>query len=275
GGGTVEKKKQTTDLEKLGGLAKIMPITFVTFLIASLAISGVPPFNGFASKWMIYQGIIKTAQTNSYLWVIWLTAAMFGSALTLASFMKLIHSIFLGQTCGGNTGPKLQESTPLMWVPQIILALLCIIFGVFAYRVPLRTFILPSLRQDVAFYGIWNTNLATILIITGIIIGVIIYFLGTITKTRKTDVFVGGEILKEHPDMRVSGAEFYNTIQNIGFFKTMYLLAEKKIFDVYEMGAKITFGVTAVLRFVHNGILPTYLSWCLLGTGILFYILLK
>ena len=52
-GGAVEKKVGTTDLGRLGGLSRFMPISFVTCLIASLAISGVPPFNGFFSKWMI------------------------------------------------------------------------------------------------------------------------------------------------------------------------------------------------------------------------------
>ncbi|HIE43738.1 MAG TPA: hypothetical protein EYP78_02945, partial [Candidatus Omnitrophica bacterium] len=96
-GGSVEKKAGTTDLGKLGGYAKSMPITFVTFLIASFAISGVPPFNGFASKWMIYQGLVELGKSGSGLWIIWLLSAMFGSALTLASFMKAVHAVFLGQ----------------------------------------------------------------------------------------------------------------------------------------------------------------------------------
>ena len=95
--GAVEKKTGTTDLDKLGGLSKTMPVVYVAFLIASLAISGVPPLNGFASKWMIYQGIIETGRQGSHLWILWLMAAMFGSALTLASFMKLVHAVFLGQ----------------------------------------------------------------------------------------------------------------------------------------------------------------------------------
>ena len=74
-----------------------MPVTFGTFLVAALAISGVPPLNGFASKWMIYQGIIESARGGGHLWVLWLVAAMFGSALTLASFMKVVHAVFLGQ----------------------------------------------------------------------------------------------------------------------------------------------------------------------------------
>jgi formate hydrogenlyase subunit 3/multisubunit Na+/H+ antiporter MnhD subunit len=94
--GSVERSTGTTDVDSLGGLSKTMPFTFIATLIAAFSFSGVPPFNGFFSKWMIYQGIVNTASTNN-LWIIWLTAAMFGSALTLASFIKLLYSVFLGQ----------------------------------------------------------------------------------------------------------------------------------------------------------------------------------
>jgi NADH:ubiquinone oxidoreductase subunit 5 (subunit L)/multisubunit Na+/H+ antiporter MnhA subunit len=286
-GGAVEKEAGTTDLEKLGGFAKVMPITFITFLIASLAISGIPPFNGFASKWMIYQGIIKTASNGSHLWIIWLIAAMFGSSLTLASFMKLIHTVFLGQPVnvqylldqtsmkGRVMNNKPREASPTMWIPQVFLAVLCVIFGIFAYRIPLKMFIFPSLEGKVEFFGIWNASLATILIIVGIIVGVIIYLLGTITKTRETEAFIGGEILEKQPNMRVSGTEFYNTIKDIAPLDAIYRLAERKLFDVYHLGSTITFGFNKILSYLHNGILLTYLSWCLLGMIILFYILLR
>ena len=286
-GGAVEKEAGTTDLEKLGGFAKGMPITFITFLIASLAISGIPPFNGFASKWMVYQGIIKTASNGSHLWIIWLIAAMFGSALTLASFMKLIHAIFLGQPVnvqylldqtsmkGRVMNNKPREASPTMWIPQVFLAVLCVIFGVFAYKIPLKMFIFPSLEGKVEFFGIWNASLATILIIVGIIVGVIIYLLGTITKARETEAFIGGEILEKQPNMRISGTEFYNTIKEITPLDAIYRLAERKVFDIYHLGSIITFGFNKILSYLHNGILPTYLSWCLLGMIILFYILLR
>lgn len=277
GGGAVEKKAGTTDLGKLGGLAKAMPITFVTFLIASLAISGVPPFNGFVSKWMIYQSIINTAGSGGYLWVVWLIAALFGSILTLASFMKLIHAIFLGQPSREQKvlSSKRSETAPTMWIPQAFLALLCVIFGVFAYQIPLKMFILPSLGGEVEFLGIWNASLATVLIIAGIVIGMIIYLLGKAAKTRETESFIGGEFLEKHPEMRVSGNEFYNTIQEMGVLKTIYGLAKKKVFDFYDVGRGIAFVFVRILRYIHNGVLPTYMAWCLLGMTIIFYILLR
>jgi len=276
-GGAVEKRTGTTELEKLGGFAKIMPISFITFLIAAFAISGVPPFNGFVSKWMVYQGVIKSASTGSNLWVIWLIAAIFGSALTLASFMKAVHAVFLGQPSDETKvlNHHTKEASPVMWIPQAFLALLCVIFGVFAYRLPLKMFISPSIGQDVAYLGIWNTNLATALLLTGIIIGIIIYLFGKISEAREAEIFVGGETLKEEPQMRISGTGFYNTIQDLGILKNIYALAKNKVFDLYSVCRRITFGFNHILRYIHNGILPTYLAWCLLGMGVLFWILLR
>lgn len=275
--GAVEKRAGTSNLDKLGGLVKVMPVTFIIFLIASLAISGVPPFNGFASKWMIYQGIIETAKQNPYLWIFWLVAAMFGSALTLASFMKLIHAVFLGKP-SQDRQPKSntrQEVSSILLIPMGILALLCVVFGVFAYRVPLSLFIFPSLKTSIEFSGVWNAGLATLLIIIGIGIGCIIYLFGTKVANRETDIFVGGEDAQKIPEMRLSGTEFYNTIKDIPFFKIIYWLAERKVFDMYEVGVKITFGFNKILRYIHNGVLSTYLSWCLLGMLVIFYILMR
>ncbi len=99
--------------------------------------------------------------------------------------------------------------------------------------------------------------------------------MGTIRKTRETEAFIGGEILEEQLNMRVSGSEFYNTIKDITPLNTIYRLAERKVFDIYDIGTKITFGFNKILSYLHNGILLTYLAWCFLGMMILFYILLR
>jgi len=273
--GAVEKDAGTTDLDKLGGLAKIMPITFFAFLIAAFAISGVPPFNGFVSKWMIYQGIIETAKAGGHLWVIWLVAATFGSALTLASFMKLIHAVFLGQPSKRPNTDEEKAVGSTMLAPMITLATLCIVFGIFAYKIPLRMFIFPSLGTSVKFSGTWDAGIATVLVLAGIGVGFIIYLLGSALKIRQTEPFVGGASVKSNPDMRVSGTEFYNTIQEIGILKFIYKLAHKKFFDIYNVGTGLTLGFNKVLRYIHNGILPTYMAWCLLGMTVLFVYLLK
>ena len=75
--------------------------------------------------------------------------------------------------------------------------------------------------------------------------------------------------------MRVSGTEFYRTIQEMAVLKPLYHLAERKVFDLYEAGTKAVLWCYGIFRYLHHGVLPTYLAWCLLGMLILFYILLK
>lgn len=79
----------TKDLDKMGGLSRKMPLTTAMFFIAAAAISGIPPFNGFVSKLMIYQ-------SSFAIHPILPTVAIVTSILTLASFVKVFQSAFLG-----------------------------------------------------------------------------------------------------------------------------------------------------------------------------------
>ena len=273
GGGAVEKSAGTTALENLGGLARSMPVTFGTFFVASLAISGVPPLNGFASKWMIYQGIIESGRGGGRLWVLWLVAAMFGSALTLASFMKVVHAVFLGQP-SGDRNLQSRETGPAMWIPSVALAVLCVVFGVWAVPIPLRLFIFPSLGYAPSFPGIWSAGLATALILVGLGLGFLMYLAGNGMVCRETEIFVGGETVKDHPDMRVSGTEFYRTIRTMRGLRTLYDWAEGRRLDPYDIGIAVTGVFTTGLQRLHTGILPTYVTWCLLGAMVLFFLLL-
>lgn len=269
--GAVEKETGTTDLDSLGGLARYMPISFLCCLVGALAISGVPPFNGFMSKWMIYQGIIESAKTGDKLWVIWLVAAMFGSALTLASFTKLLHAVFLGQK--GTYSKKIKEVAASMWIPMVILASLCIIFGVFAFVIPLKYLIAPSIESDISYLGLWQPGWATIFILIGLAIGLLIYLMGNVKNVRTAEPFIGGETLPN--EERPTGTEFYNTISDIPVLGRIYAMAKNGMFDVYELGRRATFGLTGALQYLHNGVLPTYLGWCLIGMLVLFMILLR
>ena len=301
--GSVEKKTGTTELDKLGGLSKAMPLTFFATIIAALSISGVPPFNGFFSKWMIYQGLIQ--QMADGRWqvavVFFLVAAMFGSALTLASFIKVIHSVFLGQSKNSKTQELKDEVNWTMWFPTVILAFLCVLFGVFAYQIPLKYFIFPSLNLNLnlnLFSGFWQPELATLLIIAGIILGLIIYLLGTIKNIRKAPTYIYGEdpeIFKEG----FSGTEFYLTISDAKPFSIIYKKAEQRFFDFYNWAIDLVKAIADCIfvcidRVIENmyigfdrltkivskftselqgGFLHIYLYWSLFGLVILLFIL--
>jgi formate hydrogenlyase subunit 3/multisubunit Na+/H+ antiporter MnhD subunit len=272
-GGAVEQATGTAELDKLGGLAKKMPITFVTCLVAALSISGIPPFNGFGSKWMIYQGVIETSGATS-LWPIWLTCAMFGSALTLASFVKLIHSIFLSRL--PDKLKDVKEVSPLMTVPMVVLALLCVFFGVF-YHVPLKLFIYPALgiEPGSAIFGTWMSGLSTILLIIGIGLGLLIWLFAKLSKNVRTvPTWTCGEV-QSNESMRISGTHFYKTVSRMGGLKQLYSGQEKGYFDPYDQGGKAGFGLTGFLKWLHSGVLPIYLTWVVLGLLIIIFVICK
>lgn len=281
--GAVEKNAGTTDLDKLGGLARAMPLTFASCFVAALAISGVPPLNGFASKWMIYQGIIESGRGGGHLWVIWLAAAMLGSALTLASFVKVLHATFLCKPSAELKTKKIREVGASMWLPMVGLAVLCVLFGVFAYNLPLRNLIFPAVGGGVKFLGAWNAGLATVMLFAGYVIGLVIYFLTTARKARECETYIGGEIMTEiyisgeaisgSRNVEVTGVDFYQTIEDMVPFRGIYTAARRKLFDLYDVGTGVIFYFVEALRNAHTGRLPLYLTWFLAGFLMLLWLL--
>jgi formate hydrogenlyase subunit 3/multisubunit Na+/H+ antiporter MnhD subunit len=280
--GAVEARTGETKLAKLGGLARYMPITFTATFISAMAISGIPPLNGFASKWLVYQGLVQNSQTNGYS-IFFLLVAMFGSVLTLASFLKVLHSVFLGEK--PKELAKTKEAGLGMLVPMIILSVLCIGLGVFA-QIPIRYLFNAVFGYEIAGLGFWNPGLATILMLAGVVIGVIVYLLSRTKKTRQADVFIGGELISAEtsavmtlPDggqtmtsvidineAAVPGTAFYDSIKKVPLIDDTYRVADTKFFDVYEQLKKVTGIAIRAFKKLHDGLLHTYLGWIFLGT---------
>jgi len=270
--GSVEKRTGKEYLEEVGGLSKAMPLTFVTALICAMSISGVPPFNGFASKWLIYQGIIEFGEgigPANKVWMVWLILAVFGSALTLASFIKFISGIYLGRLKAELKGAR--EVSILMWFPEIIIALTCLGFGIFATKYVIPNLITP-LSGDFQYEGVWASNIITALIIITIILGFIIYLLGRVKRFRTTEGFMGGELLEEKVDF--SSIEFYKTINSFKPFAFFYRNAEKRNFDIYDNSKNIILNINKLFSNCHAGILPLYMLWVILGLIIIVIILI-
>ena len=120
--GAVLYRVGTTDLNKVSGLGKKMPFTAVMFFIGAAAISGIPPFNGFASKWILYQ---STSETQIPIITI---VELIVSVLTLASFIKVGHSVFFGAE--REELKEVKEIPFTMKLPMGILALICFVFGI-------------------------------------------------------------------------------------------------------------------------------------------------
>ncbi|HYW68159.1 MAG TPA: proton-conducting transporter membrane subunit, partial [bacterium] len=280
--GSIEKQAGTTEISKLGGLARAMPITFAACAIAAFAISGVPPFNGFVSKWMVYSGLVELGSRGFSAYWIFLVAALFGSALTLASFVKVLYSGFLGQRPSALA--KVREARWPMTVPMIVLAGLCIVFGVWA-KFPIDTFINPIIHGSVTTsaggsldgaMGFWDPGVATGLLILGILVGLGIFGLGKLTTRRTGHIFIGGTKPPEQLDaMHVVGTGFYNTIKETKGLRGAFANAEQRVFDVYEVGGRIGNVFVQGFRSMHNGVLSTYLAWSVIGLGAIVFALLS
>ncbi|MBV9691240.1 MAG: NADH-quinone oxidoreductase subunit L [Ktedonobacteraceae bacterium] len=115
------------DIRQMGGLRRRLPITFWTFLIAALAISGIPPLAGFWSKDEILSSLLAQATTTGNLWfyILW-GAGLLTAGLTAFYMFRLLLGIFMGNYRGGD---YVHEAPPVMTVPLIILAVLSVIGG--------------------------------------------------------------------------------------------------------------------------------------------------
>jgi len=275
-GGAVEEATGTAELDELGGLGRKMPLTFVACLIAALSISGIPPLNGFASKWMVYQGVVQMGTTRTgteaALWPLWLVAAMFGSALTLASFVKILHSVFLSRLPDRLKGAR--EVTALQTFPMLVLASLCVLFGIF-YTVPLYQFILPALgisADSEIFIGAWNSQLATGLLLAGMGVGVGVLAVSAFRKkVREVPTWTCGEI-QPNDEMIIPGTHFYKTVSSMGGLRQMYRGQENGHFDLYNQSGRAGLALTGILKWMHSGILPVYLTWVMLGLLLVLFV---
>jgi formate hydrogenlyase subunit 3/multisubunit Na+/H+ antiporter MnhD subunit len=270
--GAVERQTGKSDLGDLGGLAKAMPLTFIATLIFAMSISGVPPFNGFASKWMIYQGIIDFGAGQgvaSSLWIVWLGLAVLGSALTLASFIKFIGGIFLGRE--ENLASRVKEVPMLMWLPMTVLALFCIVFGVFATGWVVPKLFMPF-TGTFEFSGLWDSSFVSLLVLISIVAGILVYVATGIKKYRRQDSFIGGETMQDRAAYPTP--EFYKTFTEFGFVSRIYRKAEEKAFDIYDLSRKAILWLSKGLSNAHTGVLPSYVLWVCAGLIIMLLIMI-
>jgi hydrogenase-4 component B len=102
GAGAVLRATGLRDLNRLGGLARAMPVTALAFGIGAAAISGLPPLNGFASEWLVFQGLFGTAASGAvpeparFAAAATIGALALTTALAVACFVKVTGITFLG-----------------------------------------------------------------------------------------------------------------------------------------------------------------------------------
>lgn len=272
----------TTYLEDLGGLAKKMPQTAALFMVGALSISGIPPFNGFASKWMIYQATFeKAALTGSIGYALVTVIAVVTSVLTLASFIKVGQSVFFGQL------PLKYENvkeTPLsMRIPMWIMAALCFLTGVFP-NLMLKYLIIPATNaianvtayidsamgagyaaanlQDPSFFiesssylGTWNPTAWLILFVVVFAAVCLVALLGRGSKGARTeavddkhDIYFGGE---KNSFSHVASADlFWGFKHNFRHYLGFVSKAHSGVVNDYVTWGVVMLAVVIVCSFV-------------------------
>ncbi len=111
----------TSDLDRLGGLITRMPLSYVTLLMGIIGLAGLPPMNGFVSKWMVYKSLLEAKQP------LLLALAFVATLGTILSVYKLIHNIFLGQLRQEHW--ETREAPLSMTLPMLTLGAICFVTG--------------------------------------------------------------------------------------------------------------------------------------------------
>lgn len=234
-GGSVEKQTGTTDLNDLGGLGKKMPITFICFLITAASISGVPPFNGFFSKELVFDSALLSGK-------IFYIIAVAGAFFTAASFLKLGHAAFLGKSTKDHSNVK--EVPWAMLLPMIIIALGCIIFGVYN-TLPLDKLIQPVLGEKLhghSFSGLPHDWTLAYISVAVLLLAFLNHLYG-VSKTKR-------------------GLGAVDHIHYAPGLVTIYHWAEKRFFDPYNIGMFFVNIAAKIFWAIDRGIDWFYDKFC-------------
>jgi NADH-quinone oxidoreductase subunit L len=279
-GGAVERQAGTADLNKLGGLARKMPVTFACFAVAALSISGVPPFNGFFSKEMVYDGALESGRWGT----VFYGAALLGSVLTAASFLKLGHAAYFGKRDPSHEGVK--EAPIVMLLPMIAIAGTCVLFGVWR-ALPIREFLQPVLKdlpgrtyeEDLASMPLqWK-------LVLGTAIALAIALINHVIGVKRSGSGLGAV---DHIHYAPGFHQIYDRAEKRGFDPYDLARSPMKIFaivgwvvdrtiDWFTSGFVV--GVAKILSFfiraAHTGSYVTYVAWSLGGAAAILWFVIR
>ncbi|HTT21473.1 MAG TPA: proton-conducting transporter membrane subunit [Candidatus Sulfotelmatobacter sp.] len=146
GTGEIEATTGTREMDRLGGLVRVLPVVSVIFLVGCLSIAAVPPFNGFVSEWLTLQSLLRSAVLASpgvrILFALCGAALALTAALAVTCFVKVYAMSFLGIRRGNWHGHARERAHPPR-AAMGYLAVACLLLGV------LPTYVVPVLNRAV------------------------------------------------------------------------------------------------------------------------------
>ncbi len=228
----------TADLNQLGGLVTRMPLTFIAMLVGIIGLAGLPPMNGFVSKWLIYRSLV--AEGMPLLFV----GAVIGTLGTILSVYKLIHNSFLGQLRLEHA--KVEEAPWSMTLPMLSLAAIVFLTGYFPGVVldwisALQASVgLPVLAHHLGGVHFAQGGLDMIwinsLLIAGIAIGALIFYsTGRSQRVHQLDNYAGGHFLSADVRYQYSDNFYPGLLHLIGpWYRKSFRWAESALVSLTD-----------------------------------------
>lgn len=213
----VEYRTGTTNLNKLGGLIVKQPVAFLGMLFGIIGLAGIPPMNGFVSKWFIYRSLILGGYPFIAL------AAFIATVGTIMSVYKLIHNMFLGQLPERYNDVK--EVGPVMQLPIWILMAVVLGTGVFPglilqwiARIQESLGVAPiayTLGGVASVAGDLNMMVVMAVFTSCIGIGAVIFFIGSKRRiVSQYDNYAAGHFLNKNVPYNFN-YNFYSAFEHI------------------------------------------------------------
>jgi len=182
--GAIDHETGTRDIRKLGGLFKLLPLIAIGAILAAFSYSGIPPFLGFIAKELIYEAAFH-APLNPYLLT---AAAILTNMFLVATAIMVGIKPFFGKY---KETPKHPHHAPFtLWIGPILLGVLGLILGVFAF-IPNHYLIAPAVLSVFAAEGaklsLWHGfNIILLFSLVTLIGGILLYFLSNFIKKQQS-----------------------------------------------------------------------------------------
>jgi NADH-quinone oxidoreductase subunit L len=280
-GAVIHAMHHEQDMQKMGGLAKYLPITFWTFFIATLAIAGIPPFAGFFSK----DEILWQALTRGSV-LLWLIGAV--AALMTAFYMfRLVYLTFYGTERFDTDHHEPHEVDWRMWFPLVVLAALSILGGflgmphAFGMGNIFESWLAPVLEHGEEMTRAAGAEGSTALEFAMMGVSVAIAIVGILAATRyyrkrntlaKDEAQLGAAYRAMHGKFYVDEIYDKAIIQPTYNLSNsfLYRIVDVKIIDGFVNGlAHITEIGSGAVRRIQTGIVQNYAALIVVGLFVL------
>lgn len=279
-GSVIHAMSGEQDIRFMGGLRKKLPITFITFLIATLAISGIPPFSGFFSK----DEILAAAYAHSPLfWGLGLLGAMF----TTFYMFRLVFLTFFGEFRGSHDqAHHLHESPLAMTIPLMLLAVLSTFGGFLGLPEVIAGggshWLNGFFSKIIIPYGeqhAHHLDHATewVLMATSVAVALSMIFIAWIVYGIKKQIPSRNESDFSAPHKILYNKYFIDELYELLFVKPLYFISqlthkvlELKVIDGLVNGFGYVVSLSSnSLRYIQNGSVSFYLFLMIVGVSLL------